>query len=179
MRLIIVISGFTQHMHQYTGSRRLWRGIRERVALHDDKNVVIELKEWNSDWKSYAKYINSYNPTEVIICAYSWGGGYGMPQLAKRLQCPVRAVLCDPVFRSKTFLARWVAFLDWSIKIPKNVKIVEWFYQLKNEPGGDKLKGESIPDGKELDYEHNEMDDSEEYHTAAYIAVRKYLDEVK
>ena len=146
--------------------------------LYANKDVLIELKEWNSNWDLYAKYINSFNPSEVLICAYSWGGGYGMPQLSKRLNVPVTSVLCDPVYRSKTILGRWAAFMDWKIHVPENVDVVGHFIQ-KSEwyrLDGDLLKGgRSLCEPTILDYTHTEIDDSTEYHEAAITAAKNFL----
>ena len=78
MKVIVVISGFTQKNHQNTGSKQLWRELRLLDDICECEDALIQLKEWDADWKKYAKYINSLKPTEVLICCYSWGGGYGM-----------------------------------------------------------------------------------------------------
>jgi len=164
-------------MHQNTGSRELWRKLRMERDLCDGRDVLVELKEWDTDWKDYAKYINSLNPPEVLVCAYSWGGGFGMPQLCKRLVAPVTCVLCDPVYHSPTLLGRWKAFFDrWKIKIPKNVRVVRWLMQEGDTLDGDMLKGgKSICEPEYLDYKHSEIDDSPEYHRAAGIAAKFYI----
>lgn len=178
MKAIIVISGFTQKNYQHTGSRHLYTELsieRDGEAAHDTK---VYLKEWNTDWKSFAKEINSYKPSEVLICAYSWGGGHGMPQLAKRLKAPVTCVLCDPVFRSKTILGRWAAFCDWRIKVPGNVAVVKHFIQKAKwwQLDGDLLKGgKSLCEPTVLDYTHTEMDNSTEYHEAALTVAKNFL----
>ena len=178
MKVIIVISGFTQKMHQDTGSKRLWRKMNVADDLCANKDVLISLKEWDSDWKNYAKYINSLEPTEVLICAYSWGGGFGMPQLAKRLVAPVTCVLCDPVYRSKTLVGRWAAFCDWKIKVPKNVTVVAHLIQKAKwyQLDGDLLKGGKwLCKPTVLDYTHTEIDNSPEYHKAALTAAKTFL----
>jgi hypothetical protein len=178
LKAIIIISGFTQKNYQDTGSKELWIKMHLCEDLCAEPNVLIELKEWDSDWKSYAKYINSMKPSEVLVCAYSWGGGHGMPQLCKRLVAPVTCVLCDPVFHSKTLVGRWMAFLDWKIKVPKNVTVVKHFIQEArwNELDGDPLKGgKSICNATVLDYTHTEIDNSPEYHKAAITTARQFL----
>ena len=129
MKVIVVISGFTQKNHEVTGSRLMWRRLRMERDLCDGRDALVYLREWNTDLKKFAKEINHLEPTEVLECAYSWGGGYGMPQLTKRLLAPVTCVLCDPVFRSKTPLGRWMAFMDRKIKVPGNVTVVKHFVQ--------------------------------------------------
>ncbi len=112
------------------------------------------------------------------MCAYSWGGGYGMPELCKRLTAPVTCVLCDPVYRSDTFWGRWLAFFDYRIKVPSNVKVVKHFVQRSKwwQLDGDPLKGgSSLCKEEVLDYTHTEMDDSDEYHQAAVMEAKKYI----
>jgi hypothetical protein len=178
MKVIIVISGFTQKNHENTGSRQLWRKLRMERDLCDARDTLVYLREWKTDWKAFAKEINSLEPTEVLVCAYSWGGGFGMPQLTKRLVAPVTCVLCDPVFRSKTLIGRWAAFCDWKINVPVNVTVKRHFiqrakwYELDGDPlnGGRSLCSQTI-----LDYTHTEMDNSHEYHKAAVTVAKHFL----
>ena len=180
MKAIVVISGFTQKNHQNTGSRQLWRELRmERDVMRVGKDALVYLREWNTDWKAFAEEINILEPTEVLVCAYSWGGGFGMPQLCKRLVAPVTCVLCDPVFRSKTLIGRWAAFCDWKIKVPDNVTVKGHFVQKAKwyELDGDPLQGgKSLCDTTILDYTHTEMDESHEYHEAAVTVAKHFLD---
>lgn len=180
MKVIIIISGFTQQMHQHTGSRQLWREMRLLDDLCATKDVVVELKKWNTDWKDYAKYINSLNAPEVFICAYSWGGGYGLPKLSKRLDGAVRAVVCDPLYYSPTILGRWKALFDkWAIRLPKNVSVVRWLAQSGDVLDGDPLKGgKSICEVELLNYKHTEIDNSKEYHKAAIQEATNYLRDI-
>jgi hypothetical protein len=179
MKVIVVISGFTQKNHEITGSRQLWRRLRMERDLCDGRDALVYLREWNTDWKKFAKEINHLEPTEVLVCAYSWGGGYGMPQFTKRLLAPVTCVLCDPVFRSKTPFGRWMAFMDRKIKVPENVTVVKHFvqhskwYELDGDPlkGGKSLCNPTLLDG----YTHNEMDEAHEYHEAAATITKKFL----
>jgi hypothetical protein len=176
MKVIIVISGFTQKMHQDTGSKQLWRELHLLDDLCKGEDTVIDLREWDTDWKSYAKFINSLKPSEVLICCYSWGGGYGMPQLSKRLECPVSVVACDPVYHSPTKLGCWMALFDRKIKLADNVKVVSWLSQRGDRLDGDKLVGgKSICRERTYDYTHTEIDNSPEYHKAAILAAKTYL----
>jgi len=176
MKVIVVISGFTQKNHQDTGSKQLWRELHMLDDLCESEDAIIDLREWDTDWKSYSKYINSLEPSEVLICCYSWGGGYGMPQLSKRLQCPVSVVACDPVYHSPTKLGCWMALFDRKIKLAKNVSVVGWLSQRGDHLDGDKLVGgKSICREKTYDYTHTDIDNSPEYHKAAVMAAKTYL----
>ena len=176
MKVIVVISGFTQKNHQDTGSKRLWRELHMLDDLCESEDAIIDLREWDTDWKSYSKYINSLEPSEVLICCYSWGGGHGMPQLSKRLECPVSVVACDPVYHSPTKLGCWMALFDRKIKLAKNVSVVGWLSQRGDRLDGDKLVGgKSICRERTYDYTHTDIDNSPEYHKAAVMAAKTYL----
>ena len=176
MKVIVVISGFTQKNHQDTGSKRLWRELHMLDDLCESEDAIIDLREWDTDWKSYSKYINSLEPSEVLICCYSWGGGHGMPQLSKRLECPVSVVACDPVYHSPTKLGCWMALFDRKIKLAKNVSVVGWLSQRGDHLDGDKLVGgKSICRERTYDYTHTDIDNSPEYHKAAVMAAKTYL----
>ena len=179
MKCIIVISGFTQKNHQNTGSKQLWRELRLLKDLCAGEDALIQLKEWDTDWKGYARYINSLEPSEVLICCYSWGGGHGMPQLSKRLQCDVSVVACDPVYHSPTILGRWWALFDRKIKLDKNVTVVGWVSQRGDHLDGDKLVGgKSICKELTYNYSHTEIDNSPEYHQMAVLAATEYLTKI-
>ena len=101
-----------------------------------------------------------------------------MPQLAKRLQCDVRVVACDPVYRSLTPIGRWMAFMDRKIELPSNVSVVGWVGQVDKWY---KLDGDTFTGGKSickqtvLDYSHTEIDNSQEYHELAAMEAKNYL----
>ena len=141
-------------------------------------DTLVYLKEWNSDWKEIAKEINGMKPTGVLICAYSWGGGFGMPKLSKRLVAPVTCVVCDPVYHSPTRLGCWMALFNRKIKVPKNVTVKRWLMQEGGFLDGDPLKGgKSICEPEILDYTHQEIDNSPEYHKAALMTAKHFIQE--
>jgi len=99
-----------------------------------------------------------------------------MPQLSKRLQCPVSVVACDPVYHSPTKLGCWMALFDRKIKLAKNVSVVAWLSQRGDHLDGDKLVGgKSICRERTYEYTHTEIDNSPEYHKAAVMAAKTYL----
>ncbi len=178
MKCIVVISGFTQQNHEDTGSKELWRQLRIERDLCDARDVLVYLREWNTDWDDFSKEINLLEPTEVLVCAYSYGGGYGMPELCKRLLAPVTCLLCDPVYRSETLFGRWKAFFDRKIHVPANVTVKHHFVQRAKwwQLDGDPLKGgRSLCSPTILDYTHTQMDESYEYHEAAVVTALNFL----
>ena len=50
MKVIVVISGFTQKNHQNTGSKQLWRELRLLDDLCEGEDSLIQLKEWGWAW---------------------------------------------------------------------------------------------------------------------------------
>jgi len=178
MKCIVVISGFTQKNHENTGSKELWRELRMERDLCDARDTLVYLREWDTDWEAFATEINDIEPSEVFVCAYSYGGGFGMPQLCKRLLAPVTCILCDPVYRSKTLFGRWKAFFDRKIQVPDNVAVKHHFIQKAKfwQLDGDPLKGgRSLCSPTILDYTHTEMDNSHEYHKASVIEAKYFL----
>lgn len=176
-KLILVISGFTEHNHENTGSRELHEKLLryEEMDSHDDM-VLVWLKEWKSDWKQIAAQLTLWGFDEVFVCCYSWGAGYGLRTFAKHYKGKIKAVICDPVYRSIVLLFRWLAFCDMTIKYPKNVEVVAWFRQFMDEPGGDKVASPNpLPKPIPLPYPHTQIDNSPEYHAEAEKQVKLWL----
>ena len=179
-KAILIISGFTQKNHQNTGSKQLlakcWK--YGEMTAHGEETFVA-LKEWNYDWKAFAKFLNSLNVEEVFASCYSWGAGFGLREFAKYYNGNITAVLCDPVYRSKFWLTRWLALtrkLIPTIKYPANVRVVKHFKQTKNQPGNDKVKTFSKkPKAIMLPYTHTEIDNSKEYHQGAIEELEYWL----
>lgn len=168
-RWVVVISGFTETRVKQTGSEILWRKLRPFCS----PNTTIQFREWDSDWEGMASFIdrNSFHDTRVLVAAYSWGAGHGFVKLAealaKRNRYIDRAVLCDPVYRAPLLPLRWLALTRWpTIKLPHNVRAVDWLYQRKNRPWGHQpvLSTGFKPRGIELQVKHDEMDEHDEYH---------------
>lgn len=144
----ICISGFRQHEEEPTGIHKLWLKLRQLSSPY----TSVMLREWNADWRSLAELIaqtsiNSLGP-KVYVYAYSWGAGYGMVQLAKYLLAPgievQSAVLADPVYRSRSWMLRWLSLTPWgNIRVPQNVRKVYWTRQFENWPRAHELSAKS------------------------------------
>lgn len=171
----IVISGFTEHNDEHTGSWRIYRAL---APEHYNETSHVMLLEWKDDWRWAAIFIDRYvvnSPVAVKIYAYSWGAGYGAMKLARELNkrnIPVRAmVLSDPVYRSTFFIFRWLAMLTFGfirIKVPPNVQEVWWFYQKQNRPRAHQLvrtkyRSTKIHAGVEIHTKHQGMDEARLY----------------
>lgn len=139
----VVISGFTQRLESPSGAQFLWNAIRRARANSADAAALLE--PWNADWRGIADLIWRFRPLDrparVCCYAYSWGGGWGFPALARELAQRgieiAQAVLCDAVYRP-----RWISF-DWlaltrlpKIRVPANVREVSWFRQRTGLPAG-------------------------------------------
>lgn len=134
----VVISGFTQNLEHPNGCQYLWNAIRR---AQDCDEAACRLEVWDADWAGIAELIWRFRPIDrparVYISAYSWGGGWGFPQLAgelgKRGIEVIHAVLADPVYRPKSRLFVAAALVPgMKITVPANVREVSWFFQKTN-----------------------------------------------
>lgn len=164
-KCILVFSGFTEKKTEQTGSINLFSSFFGPCG--DDVDHII-MREWNEDPKKTAEFLNHIGVSEALVCAYSWGAGFGLREFAKAFNGQIGAVLCDPVYRSKYPWMRWRALTKYlvpTIKYPKNVEVLRWFNQTQNQPGADNVKTRCAVET--LPYKHSEIDDSPEYHQAA------------
>lgn len=141
----VVISGFTQHRGDPTGSQRLWLKLR---GLVNNGRSCVEFFPWNSNWRDVAEWIWRCRPEErpprVYVYAYSWGAGGGFVRLARALRkrgIEIEfAVLSDPVYCPPLRCLAWLALVPWiPIRVPDNVRRVHYFLQRLNFPRGHKL----------------------------------------
>lgn len=181
----ICISGFTQNLGRPSGLELLWSKIRNRH--HNGRVCVMDPRTWNDNWAHVAEFIWRLRPPHAAprigVYAYSWGAGWGFPQLAR--ECAKRglvidvAVLADPVYRHWYRAGNWRAFWPLStIRVPRSVDRVHWFYQSQNWPRGHRVVAEdptctAIWPGMELSADHAYMDDAREFHELALHAAEK------
>lgn len=142
----LVISGFTQKLEHPNGCQNLWNAIRR--ARRDCYEAATRLDPWNSDWAGIAELVWRFRPTDrppaVFVYAYSWGGGWGFPQLAEQLADRgieiEHAVLSDAVYKSPLRLLAPLSLTPWpEIRVPENVREVDWFYTRNGLPAGHKV----------------------------------------
>jgi hypothetical protein len=174
MNFVFTVSGFTQQRYaRYgSGSLEVWRKIHVNHASPGRTQVL--LLEWHEDPKGYAKMVafQSKKDDKIMVCAYSYGGGWWFRRFSEELNKLGRdvdvAVLCDPVYRRPWYLRwmQWRAMGKQTLKLGPNIKRVVHFTQYVDEPGGDAI--ELAP---ETDYEgpidlalpHVKMDNSIDY----------------
>ena len=179
----ITISGFTQTESRMHGCQRLWL---ELMDLASPQTCVIQ-PPWDHNWEALASRIanTSANDVRIIVYGYSWGCGNGVVNLAKALKSRAmvinHAVLSDPVYYSQHFsswpwwtgigpLVRGIGVLRrGTIKLPSNIRRVDWFRQTNGLPYGCDLKAENpqtqkINEPTILDLPHEAMDDASEWH---------------
>jgi hypothetical protein len=69
-----------------------------------------------------------------------------------------------------------MALFDRKIKLAKNVSVIGWISQRGDHLDGDKLVGgKVICRERTYEYTHTEIDNSPEYHKAAILAAKTYL----
>ena len=177
---IIVIGGFTEHRGEATGTNQLWRKLR---ALSGPE-LCVYFCHWNEDFSQLAAFIAENSERErgvpyIHVAGYSWGAGHGAIQLAKRLKkrglCVGQMTLCDPVYRSKLTVTRWVAMTAWAltITVPDNVRCVTVFAQENDRPQAFPVKhlGDVVTP-EILDATHTDIDEHEVYHTCVLGCAR-------
>lgn len=184
MNHVFVVSGYTQKRWSCAkdaGSVALYRMLRSIAA----PRTAVYLREWDDDPRGWARLVVRDKTPEgrVIVCAYSYGGGWWFDHFARELfdaGVPVDvAVLCDPVYREKHWWLRWRAFFAQSQRIPENVRRVAHFTQHRTEPGGDRLIADPAATDYHgpyvLPYTHTRMDNAVEYHSRATREVGRLL----
>ena len=172
---VYVIQGFTQTRATRSRMVELWKELYDK---HASPECLVELRQWNANWKAEAEHILRMTPDEsgaqttIKIFAYSWGAGWGFTQLAKALGSRglrvSSAVLCDPVYRHSYRLGHWRTFItSWPIVIPPNVDEVYSFFQRMNWPCGHTLKAASdettMHHPIELQADHSAMEDQPQF----------------
>jgi hypothetical protein len=143
MKWIVPLMGFREDASRRTGMERLWSDLRRFAS---PSCTVLAPWEWRDNMRSLAAFIARNSPWSVprlFVFAYSWGGGYAFPRLAReceRLGLTIEtACLCDPVYRSG-LLPWWLPFNPISltrqplIEIPGSVQTVYWVRQHTNLP---------------------------------------------
>lgn len=181
---IICIAGFSEKRGAHTGTSRLYMRLREWTA----PETTVRFWLWDEDWRDRAAHIARVSPPDarILVCAYSWGAGHGFVRLSRALQRLGRrvetAVLCDPVYRSRTLLGRWLAIVPWlRVRVPANVDDVLWLRQRTDLPSGHTPKALGpetwIHPAVDLTglYTHARIDDSSEYHALAASEARRIL----
>jgi len=183
---IICISGFTQHVGEPTGIHKLWLKLRHNFT---NATTQTELWTWNSRWWELAEAIKISRdgvPPRVLICAYSWGAGWGFVRLARELRkrgiVVLGAVLADPVYRSRWLSFAWRSLIGSPVvSIPDNVRTVRWLRQRNNYPRGHDLVAQNerltrIEAAVELvGVTHENIDDSDEFHSLAMTMVEELV----
>jgi hypothetical protein len=121
--------------------------------------------------------------SDIRVCAYSYGAGYGFIQLARQLEkrglSIESAVLSDPVrrFRWTPWRALW-SLWEPHITVPANVREVWYGVQRMNRPHGHHLVAAEtnktiIHPFAELMVTHQYADDHPEFHKQAKAYAKK------
>ena len=166
----IVLSGFLQREGAANGMLRLAVNLHGELAA---TNCMVEMRLWHDSMAGLAEKIWLLRPAEsspaIRIYGYSWGGAAAL-RLAAELQHRGLAVetilLSDAVYRHSYWLGNWRALWPGTrLRVPTNVRRVEWFSQRQNVPAGhtviarDASVTEVVHLG-ELEVTHQYMDDA-------------------
>lgn len=145
-----VIAGNLQDDYELNGCLRCWDFLLPLRSRH----VHVELLEWHANMRDVAEKVAAVKllhdaPCRVTINAYSWGGGWGAPRLARELGKRgidvLRMNLCDPVYRHPLWCLTWLALVPGRlISIPANVHLVQSFVQKNSLLRGHRVSAEGI-----------------------------------
>lgn len=179
---LICLSGFLQHEGKPTGMVRLWRHL---AAEHADARTHVCLRTWDDSADHLAELIwrlRENGAPRICIFAYSYGGGWAAPRLARELDKRglgvEHLVLSDPVYRSPRLALRWLSLTRWPrIVVPPNVRQVTVFRQRLSRPAGHDV---SLADPRTTRLAghylaraaHVYMDDLRAFHRACLAAAR-------
>lgn len=136
---IICLPGFRQTWGP--GGSGLWTLYEELAAAYYDRRThLVLLREWDSDAAATARLIASRSPRIVLAIAYSYGAGWGLPQLAEALAPPYQidlAYLVDPVPRWGLLPAKLLSLTRWGdYELPPTVCAADYWRQLNAAPFG-------------------------------------------
>lgn len=177
-RWIVCVTGFMQPEGRVTGVESLQDELHRQCLC---KHTRVILKAWcDSPWHIAERIWNRRpytKPPKVVLIGYSWGG-FTANKIAWELRdrgIPVEAmVLCDPVWRSRTWAFRWLSMLDcWSILVPENVETLYTWRQVRNQPSGAHLllQNKDATNWKvnvvRKDVTHQYIDDDPHFHNVA------------
>lgn len=136
----VVIPGYRQGILPGTGPALIYDDL---YRTYDSRSQAMLLfRSWRAQAEDTARLINASRPKKLSVVGYSYGCGWGVPQLAKAL-VPFAlkidmAILIDPVPRfhllkpiSLTRLARY--------RVPRDIRVVHTFRQANVSPFGRQL----------------------------------------
>jgi len=193
---VVPIMGHWQRKNKQNGTRKLWRDLR---LICTAETTVLPPQRWKSDWKALASWLSeelvapsSDEPARVVICGYSYGGGWGAQQLTKYLgiacgdSIDVWQVLSDPVSRYRfgplwplnaLNVSRWSG--KWrSITLDRCVSRCVYFTQAVKPPFGQRVRGiplhgADVRATAGVNRGHMFMDELPGYHAAASKLVQE------
>lgn len=137
---IITIPGFRQDDGPKSGLAKLHGKLIER---YPGRNHVypVALRTWDDDMWTLAAHIVDRDPDVTVVVGYSYGCGWGTPQLAEALAQYGRKIdlLCaiDPVPRFRFLPAKAISLTRWGkYKVPHNVIDCIYWRQVNGSPFG-------------------------------------------
>jgi thioesterase domain-containing protein len=166
----IVISGFLQREGAPNGMLRLATRLHAERAAAD---CMVEMRLWHDRMSGLAEKIwllrPESAPPQIRMYGYSWGGAAAL-RLAAELKergLPVEIiVLTDAVYRHWYWAGNWRSFWPLTrLRVPANVRRVEWFSQRQNWPQGHQIvpldsEATAVVHRGELGVTHQYMDDA-------------------
>jgi len=189
MLTIFNIGGFTQGDDRWHGINELDEKIRAELDDYSGLNVRVHYHGWNADWGAIATKTkllrNRYpkpEPFIILANAYSYGAGWGLTRLAKKLARKnlniTVANISDGIMRDwQQMFGAWRAIYGgWAIKLPPNIVAYNGFYQTVSRPSGVQPIGSTCLSWTDLGVEHTLMDDEPDFHN---ICIQTAIEQAK
>lgn len=147
---MIFIDGFMRNRSLATNQLCLMA--RQADHKFRDRGVKVDYQPWDACWEAYAEQIYRWSgygrdgddgpekPPNIMVVSYSWGGGWGLRQLATHLAYRTLkiqlAIATDAVrhigwgFCHHIGLSQLCAYYPgWTIEKPRTIEEFHWFRQ--------------------------------------------------
>jgi len=173
----VLIAGYSQDANRTHGINRLVGRIWDHTA--DDYDWRVTDHKWDADFQKVASEIakscHYRQPDKLIVVAYSWGAGRGVPRLCRGLGRHnfdvTLLVLCDPIVCGGPLYMLWVWLTRWfytaRFTVPKNVRAGKVYFQELTRPMGNPVvrsnNNTTMFSPVRLFVSHEEMDDAPEF----------------
>jgi len=138
---IVIIPGYKQGVMPGTGPAIIYDHLYR--AYDSRSEAVLLFRSWKSSATETARLLNSKRPTRLAVIGYSYGCGWGIPQLAKAVapfNLPLdMAILIDPVPRYRGIFKPLSLTRLTKYRVPRYIGRVHTFRQCNASPYGRQL----------------------------------------
>ena len=138
---IVIIPGYKQGVLPGTGPAIIYDQLYKAYDSRSD--AVLLFRSWKSPAMETARLLNSQRPDRLAVVGYSYGCGWGIPELAKAIapfSLPLDlAILIDPVPRYRGIFKPLSLTRLNKYRVPRYIDKVHTFRQCNASPYGRQL----------------------------------------